>query len=269
MAQADCPQCSGTGWRLVPADGPDSSARVAVRCECSAPDRKSRLLERARIPEQFMKCDFDGFAADLQYENEPNADRWRKNMQQAKLKVQGFAHEYPVGVQNGLLLMGTCGVGKTLLAVAALKEICLRGFNGLFYDYRELLKEIQASYNAVSQCSEMDVLEPVLTADVLLLDDLGSSKPSDWALETVGHILNSRYNSKRTTLITTNFLDSEVSVPDRIKFPSGQVVPVQIDTLTDRVGQRIRSRLYEMCQTIEMIAPDFRKLVSQDERLRS
>ena len=113
--------------------------------------------------------------------------------------------------EHGLLLMGPCGVGKTHLAVSALKEIVLRGHTGLFYDYRELLKEIQDSYNPESQATEMSVLEPVLKTDFLVLDDVGSSKPSPWALETVGHVLNTRYNEKRVTLLTTNFLDSEAS----------------------------------------------------------
>ncbi len=111
------------------------------------------------------------------------------------------------------LLMGPCGAGKTHLAVAALRQIVLRGHTGLFYDYRELLKEIQGSYNPESQTSELGVLEPVLTADVLLLDDLGASKPSPWALETVGHILNSRYNERRITLLTTNYLDTAGPAP--------------------------------------------------------
>ncbi len=103
-------------------------------------------------------------------------------------------------------------MGKTHLAVAALKEIVLRGHSGLFYDYRELLKEIQDSYNAESQSTEMSVLEPVLKAEILVLDDLGSSKPSLWALETVGHILNTRYNEKRVTLLTTNYLDADAAI---------------------------------------------------------
>ena len=146
-------------------------------------------------------------------------DAWSRSLSQAKLIVERFAQEFsPVPEmqsEHGLLLMGPCGVGKTHLAVAALKEIVLRGHSGLFYDYRELLKEIQDSYNAESQATEMSVLEPVLKADILVLDDVGSSKPSLWALETVGHVLNTRYNEKRVTLLTTNFLDSEAAANRR------------------------------------------------------
>ena len=187
---------------------------------------------------------------------------WNRSLTQAKLVVQGFAEEFPVGSEHGLLLMGPCGVGKTHLAIAALKNIVLRGHTGLFYDYRELLKEIQDSYNAVSQSTEMSVLEPVLAAEILVLDDVGSSKPSPWALETVGHILNTRYNEKRVTILTTNFLDSDAAAnspaPARI---AGMRAPSIEDSLTERVGKRIRSRLYEMCRTVEISATDFRKKI--------
>jgi DNA replication protein DnaC len=180
--------------------------------------------------------------------------------------------------------MGGCGVGKTHLAVAALRNLIERGHTGLFYDYRELLKQIQASYNPASQTAEADVLDPVLRVEVLLLDDLGASKPSDWALETVGHILNTRYNEKRVTLITTNYLDGadsngagaahgqskDLPLQGRtLRMPSGQAVasPRVEDTLADRIGARIRSRLYEMCRTLEVGAPDYRKEIRQAGRV--
>ena len=126
-----------------------------------------------------------------------------------------------------------------------------------------MLKENQDSYNAESQATEMGVLEPVLQAEILVLDDIGSSKPSLWALETVGHVLNTRYNEKRVTLLTTNFLDSETAANAAAPAPSPRVMgmraPTIEDSLTERVGKRIRSRLFEMCRTVEIFAPDYRK----------
>ncbi len=300
MARTDCPLCGGMGWKIV--EGEDSvpasrqpvpaaaakqaedngvnafvldprpgssqgAPRMAVRCDCGNEDRASKTLERTRLPQRYLHCDFESFDTDLQYDHgQKEVAGWNRSLAQAKLVVEGFARDFPAGVEHGLLLMGPCGIGKTHLAVAALRQIVLRGHTGLFYDYRELLKEIQASYNPVNQATEMSVLEPVLTTEVLLLDDLGASKPSLWALETVGHVLNTRYNEKRITLITTNFLDG-----DLVAAPlSSSVRPSAVeDSLTDRIGKRIRSRLYEMCRTIEMAAPDYRKEIRQASRFRA
>src|SRR5882762_4755948 len=295
MAQTDCPHCGGTGWKTVeriaedekpkrvswekPVADTGEKRRVwAVPCDCTGSDRAARTMARARIPRRYEHCDFDNFYTGLYQANresadwEPEAAAWNQSLEQSKLVAEGFARDFPVGIETGLLLMGTCGAGKTHLAVAALRQIVLRGHTGLFYDYRELLKEIQGSYNPESQSTELGVLEPVLTADVLLLDDLGASKPSPWALETVGHILNTRYNERRITLLTTNYLDGAgtASTPAGPRLPSGQAVAAaREDSLSDRLGMRIRSRLYEMCRTIELFAPDYRREVRQAGRVRS
>ncbi len=281
MARTDCPLCQGSGWKVVErttkgaeALSTESKMVWAVPCDCTVGDRTERILAKARVPERYRHCDFDNYEVDNEIENvsREQSSAWNHSLSQAKLVVRRFAEEFSpvreVESEHGLLLMGPCGVGKTHLAVSALKQVVRRGHRGLFYDYRELLKGIQDSYNPESQTTEMSVLEPVLQAELLVLDDVGSSKPSLWALETVGHILNTRYNEKRVTLLTTNFLDADRS--ESIAARAVGVRPTAIDdSLTDRVGKRIRSRLYEMCRTVEICAPDYRKEIRNISRFRT
>jgi DNA replication protein DnaC len=283
MAHPDCLLCGGTGWKTVeriaedekakrvswekPVAGTSETKRVwAVPCDCTGSDRAARTMARARIPRRYEQCDFVNFETDT-YTGVNEVGRegaaYDRSLVEAKLAVEGFVREYPVGTETGLLLMGPCGTGKTHLGVAALRQLVLRGHTGLFYDYRELLKEIQGSYNPESQACEFDVLEPVLNAELLLIDDLGSSKSSEWARETVGHILNTRYNEKRTTLLTTNFLDGpvgEIAPPPMDPQLRRAIAANKDDTLIDRIGRRARSRLLEMCLTIELKAPDYRDI---------
>jgi len=172
-----------------------------------------------------------------------------------------FVQSYPFETNgNGLLLTGSIGVGKTHLGVGILQSlIAERGAKGLFYDYRDLLKQVQNSYNRNVNATELEILRPVFDAEVLVLDELGASKPTDWVWDTVAHILNTRYNDRRTTIITTNYanlspLGSEVSGPR---------AAVREETLGDRIGERMRSRLQEMCVVVEMNGQDFRQNVKR------
>src|SRR5271169_1740332 len=266
MAREDCKLCRGTGWKMV-ARKDGTPGQMAVACECGMEERSGKVMERARIPKRYEHCDFESFATDL-----ADGKTWTAQHEQflkkAKLLTQGFVRDYPA-TEKGLLLMGPSGVGKTHLAVASLKELIRRGHAGLFCDYRELLKEIQASYNPASESTEMGVLEPIRTVELLVLDDLGASKPSTWVLDIIGLVLNARYNERRMTILTTNYID-ETNAPDSgARLPGGQRVTVKEDTLADRIGARMRSRLYEMCRTVEVYAPDFRREARQAGRARA
>src|SRR5580693_5917531 len=184
MAREDCGICRGTGWKMV-ARKDGLPGQVAAPCECGMEERAERVMERARIPKRYEHCDFESYSTDLTDGKTWMAEH-EQSMKKAKMLTQGFVRDYPGGAEKGLLLMGPSGVGKTHLAVAALKELIRRGHGGLFCDYRELLKEIQASYNPASESTEMGILEPIRTVEILVLDDLGASKPSDWVRDIVG-----------------------------------------------------------------------------------
>jgi DNA replication protein DnaC len=267
MARENCPLCRGTGWKLVPRTA-GAAGEMAAACECGMEERAEKVMERARIPKRYEHCDFESYSTDLA-DGKTWTAQHEQSLKHAKLAVQAFVRDYPAS-EKGLLLIGPSGVGKTHLGVAALKELIRRGHAGLFCDYRELLKEIQASYNPASESTEMGILEPIRRVEILVLDDLGASKPSDWVRDIVGIVLNARYNENRTTIITTNYLDNPQSEGEATRLPSGKLVlAIREDSLEQRIGSRMRSRLYEMCRSVEVSAPDFRRERTQAGRARA
>lgn len=250
-ASADCPLCNDTGWKPV-TTGPD---RRVVRCDCKMRSRTESLLAAARIPKRYEHCELAEF--DTRFEGvHPSLDR-------ALLEARNFVTEYPVE-KSGLLLIGPIGVGKTHLAVGIMKELILeKGIGCLFCDYRELLKNIQNSYNDSVKTTELDVLRPVFETEVLVLDELGAVKPTEWVWDTVSLILNTRYNDKQTTIITTNFPNlkprNAMTVDERSL--AAAELAARDETLGDRIGERMRSRLQEMCRIIKLNGPDFRQKV--------
>jgi DNA replication protein DnaC len=180
-----------------------------------------------------------------------------RSIEKAKLAAEKFVAEYPMSQPFGLLFMGPQGVGKTHLAVGIIKQLMkLKSVRCLFRTFPELLKEIQNSYNPVSQSSELSLLAPVLETEVLVLDELGAQNPSSWVQDEVAYVLNYRYNDNKVTILTTNFKDEEERKEKKVGIA---------DTLTERIGVRMRSRLYEMCKTIKMNGNDFRRVVKQAE----
>jgi DNA replication protein DnaC len=233
---------------------PDGS-QVAEPCECRHEQRVSKLLERAHIPRRYQHCSFESYEAVF-----PGSDR---SLAAAHLMARRFVDGYPATTEgHGLLLTGSIGIGKTHLAVGILQSLIVeKGVRGLFCDYRELLKEIQHSYNPQVLTTELDILRPVFDAEVLVLDELGASKPTEWVWDTVAHILNTRYNDKRTTIITTNYPDQAPGAAAVATTAAQRAM--REETLGDRIGERMRSRLAEMCVVIEMRGDDFRRTVGR------
>jgi DNA replication protein DnaC len=226
-APAHCPFCFGTGLEVVAGKG-------ARRCGCRTQGRQAKLFEAAHIPPRYGRCSL------ANYKPAPG----NGTQLQAFNYAFKLVDEYPE-VERGLLLMGPVGTGKTHLSAAILRGLIEKGIPCLFYEFGALLKEIQNSYNPVSPTSELKVLAPVYETEVLVLDELGAVKPTDWVRDTMMQIIGTRYNDRRLTIFTTNYFDARHA-------------PVE-EALEDRIGVRLRSRLYEMCRTIIVEGEDYRR----------
>lgn len=241
-----CPVCQGTGWKPVANGG----VRKVARCDCQTAARAERLLAAAHIPARYEHCELDNFET-----------LGRQPLASGLLAARRFVEEYPVQ-REGLLIVGDIGVGKTHLAVGILKLLMRdKSIGCLFYDYRELLKDIQNSFNPSVAETEMDILRPVFETEVLLIDELGAVKPTDWKWDTISDIINRRYNAQKTTLFTTNFPDeaeSGLAGSNDLRGRSAAERAARRETLGDRITERMRSRLHEMCKLVEMHGDDFR-----------
>jgi DNA replication protein DnaC len=224
-----CAICEDTGWKAITIDG---VSRV-VRCECWQQRMTESLLKSARIPRRYAHCVLSNF--------EIHTDTQRA----AHRKAHRLVEQFPV-VDKGLLFFGDAGVGKTHLAVALMREAILqKGARAVFYEVREMLKLVRDTYGGSTDASELDILRPVLEADLLILDDLGAEKKSEWVDETLGLVINTRYSQRRLTVLTTNLRDIENTEPGSFAY---------------HLGLRTRSRLKEMCDWMPIEGADAREV---------
>jgi DNA replication protein DnaC len=226
-----CPLCDDTGWKP---DGDDvGTPRRVVRCDCWRENIGRERLGSANIPKRYQHCTLGNFTA------------YNESLHRAVGQARRVVESFP-DVSKGLFLEGQPGVGKTHLAVAVLKQaIQTTGARGLFYDTRDLLRVIRSTYDPATRTTELDVLRPVMNAELLVLDDLGAEKTSEWVDETMNLIVNTRYNERRLTIFTSNYPD----IPD----------DTEPNSLLFRIGARMRSRLHEMCDFVVLDAADYRE----------
>ena len=242
MTESTCPHCEDQpGWQ--PVVETKGTRRRITRCVCWHAAQAQATLARAGIPSKYRHATFDTFVA------------YNDSLDHARRVAQSWAQSYPEiprrlgdSAGRGLVLSGPAGVGKTHLAAVLLKHVITHGGcrSGLFYTTKDLLWQIRRSYNPTIQATEPDVLQPIMTCDVLVLDDLGEERVTEWVAETMSLIVNTRYNACRPIICTTNYAD--LDDPENWK------------GLLCRVGFRIQSRLREMCEFIEVDGASYRDL---------
>ena len=187
-------------------------------------------FERARIPKRFANKNFENFKV--------VGNKQRKEMlMAAKSYVDSF--NFVNGAPQGLVMYGCVGCGKTHLGVAILQAVLRKGFTGLYYNMVDLLSDIRATFSDSTSLSEHDLLEDVIAPDLLVLDDLGAEKTSEFVNDRLYLIVNRRYESNQPILVTTN---------------------LGLDELRNKVGERTVSRLCEMSDWMDAFPnEDYRK----------
>lgn len=234
MTEPVCPLCQGETWipRFVPWVDPHYSP-----CACRRANQLRQCLTAAGIPTEYQGCTVENYRA------------YTDTLIDARAIARGFIERYPwTAIEpqgpKGLLLIGQAGVGKTHLAAAILTAVIAKGHRGLFCTTRDLLRRMRDSYNPTIQTTERQIIEPVLTCELLVLDDLGAERLTEWVADTMDLIIDTRYADGRTTIVTTNFPAIDDSQ--------------NTEGLWWRVGFRTQSRLHKMCRFLTLDGADYR-----------
>lgn len=246
--EGTCPVCQGRGWIIEP----DAGAGRARPCEC----RRERLIPHlesvAGIPPRYRRCTLDNF-------KETGNEQLVRAKALCRRYVDSFLLEDGRFRETGLIFIGPPGVGKTHLAVALLSELTRRyALRGRFADFTSLIHQIQSTFDPSSGEAKHHILDPIMEADLLVLDELGAQKPTPWVSDVLYLVMNGRYTRRLPTLFTTNFGLEPVGASEATELDQ-MPGEARRGSLSTRIPALLVSRLYEMAQPIEIRAGDFRR----------
>jgi DNA replication protein DnaC len=224
--QVPCPACEDSGF--VTRIRKEDKRQVAARCDCADLRRRVRAYNSAEILSELGSCTFDSFKP---AQNHPS-------QRQAQMLLRKWARGFKPG-DKGWLIHGPVGVGKTHLICAALAILALeKGVFPRFIEFSNLLRRLQAAFGSNKGD---DLLQSLGSCELLVIDELGKGRNTPWETDVIDSLISSRYNTGKTTLFTSNYP------------PEGP------DSLMERLGERIVSRIWERCTMHGMTGDNYRR----------
>lgn len=193
-----------------------------------------RLFNMSKLGERFKKRNFDTFVVNDENKRAYEiANRFVNNFEGAR--TEGY----------GIMFSGTCGAGKTHIACSIAIELIKKGIPVIYGTAITLLDKIKETYSENDK-SEAELLELYSNVDLLIVDDLGKEKPTEWVVEKLYYIINQRYENLKPTIITSNFDLSKLT--ERLTVKNN-----------NSTAEAIVSRLCEMCAVVNMNFKDYRR----------
>ena len=288
---ANCPDCHGYKVRLTTSS--QSEFVVAKPCSCVpkvCPTCKGDrfIIERDRFHRDIAKpCpDCVEWTHNLKLYNEAKVPkRYYKSQLLSKDRDQDNENIFTTlstipkivksGTRNeadmkGFVLMGLPGTGKTHLMAGMIFQCTIRaGISCRFQEFSQLISFIKQGFSEGK--SERELIEPLLETTILVIDDLGKGRKTEWESGILDMLISERYNANKLLMVTTNYIETESMISKRQ--PSlakeSEMEEETIDTLRERIGMRVYSRLKEMCYFEELSGVDRRimNLSGADRRI--
>jgi DNA replication protein DnaC len=240
--------------------GIEKIVQPVCRCEVEAWEREQdEMQERYRkaeverkfaissLGERFENCRFETFAP-------------RPGSEKALQLAREYAERFELYGGESLLIWGDPGNGKSHLAAAVCHKLKERGKIPVFQTMTELLERIRATFGRQAKEHEREIMTALQDCDLLVLDDLGAEKVSDWTLDVLFRIIDGRYRAKKPTLFTTNFSPTEL-----LK----RFMPDKSSTEHEIAARRIHDRILEVSVIVENKATSYRLEVAQNRAKRA
>jgi DNA replication protein DnaC len=245
----DCPDCGGTGLVRTTVKTNGREYDVVGPCATRKLQARVQTFNAAHLPAVQAQASFDTYRPS-------NGEQHR-----ALQLVRDFAFRWPS--PRGYVLSGPVGTGKTHLMSATLKHLALEaGIRCAYVEISLLYSQIRRGFQDGKSGGE--IIGPLSQIEVLAIDELGKGRGSQFELETLDELIARRYNAGKVTLFATNYsLKAPEERSQRGYFSTESVLESAKDSklLCDRVGDRIYSRLCEMCEFVEFPTntPDVRR----------